>query len=219
MSEIYFIEIDSKIPFEKYETLMQVLPEKRREQIRKLHFDIDKKLSLVADLFIRSVACTVLGCSYIDLQFEKNEYGKPYFAGATDFHYNISHTKNAVAVGVSKEPVGIDVEKIRDYKMKLANRFFCEAEVNYIKKETENAPKHFYEIWTKKEAYVKWVGKGLSIPLNSFDVFDCTLPCRPEAVQVGGYIVSVCGNEYREGISVVRLEEKSLYEEFSGFFA
>lgn len=219
MSEIYFIEIDSKIPFEKYETLMQVLPEKRREQIRKLHFDMDKKLSLVADLFIRSVACTVLGCSYTSLQFEKNKYGKPYLAGATDFHYNISHTKNAVAVGVSKEPVGIDVEKIRDYKMKLANRFFCEEEVNYIEKETENAPKHFYEIWTKKEAYVKWVGKGLSIPLNSFDVFDCALPCRPEAVQVGGYIVSVCGNEYSEGISVVQLEEKSLYEELFGYFA
>lgn len=191
-SRLYFVELDEAINFSKYGELIKLLPIKKREQIQKFHFEVDKKLCLLSDVLVRYLACNILNVSNSDLQFEKNEYGKPYIIGANDFHYNISHTRNAFVVGISREPIGVDIEKIKECEMGIANRFFTPEEVRYIKKGNEEDSKRFYEIWTKKEAYVKWVGKGLSIPLNSFDVLDFVLSCKLSSFQMGDYWISSC---------------------------
>mgnify|MGYP006390802065 CR=1 FL=1 len=68
---------------------------------------------------------------------------------------------------------------------------FCEDEYTYV---TQNAsPTAFFEVWTKKEAYLKYLGEGLHAELNSFSVFKTDTPIK--TFKNGDYIISVCGTE------------------------
>ena len=106
------------------------------------------------------------------LKFRVNEYGKPFLISNSNIQYNISHTDNHIAcvmaVGVL---AGIDVETIKPIDISLAKRFFEKDEVDYIfGQPVEQQIRCFYRIWTRKESYVKMVGEGLNIPLDSFSV-------------------------------------------------
>lgn len=216
--KLFFIDIDENISFFRYERLLSVLPMERQLKIRRYHFDIDRKLSLFSELFVRFLACSILNVENSYIKFGKNEYGKPFLMGSTGFNYNISHTRNAIVVGVSQEPIGVDVEKIRGFERGIADRFFCEDELHYIIANKSDASRRFYEIWTKKEAYIKWIGKGLSIPLNSFDVLELQNISLFCTLQINGYCVSICSKcEFRKD-DYIRLDEQILYELLMGFF-
>ncbi|MDR2192686.1 MAG: 4'-phosphopantetheinyl transferase superfamily protein, partial [Endomicrobium sp.] len=75
-----------------------------------------------------------------------------------------------IACVVSDYPVGIDIELIKIPNLKIEERFFARDEIDYINngKQTQR----FYEVWTKKESYIKYESKGLTITLPSFSVFD-----------------------------------------------
>lgn len=205
---LYFVELDKKIRFKEYSDLMNILSNNKQEKIQKMHFEEDKKLSLLTDLWVRYLTCVFFNIKNSNLQFKKNEYGKPYLVGVDNFYYNISHTRDAFIIGVSTDSIGVDIEKIREYEMGIATRFFTPPEVWYIKGENDETSKRFYEIWTKKEAYAKWEGKGLAIPLNSFSVFDSQIATMLKTKQFSEYLVSVCSNEFS---SIKEFEFKENY--------
>lgn len=215
--QLYFIILDDMIEIAQYEGLIKVLPEEKQNQIRKFHFDIDKKLSLLSDMFVRYLACSLMHVKNSDLIFKKNKYGKPYIEGTMDFHYNISHTRNAIAVGISRKPIGIDVEKIKDYESEISKQFFSKNELQYIMYKEENISRRFYEIWTKKEAYIKWVGKGLYIPLATFDVLSKKLDCKIDTILTDDYLVSVCTCSEHAGYETIKLNEQSVYQSLLRF--
>lgn len=123
--------------------------------------------------------------------FKIGKYGKPYLLNYRDFQFNISHTKNALVVAVSDKSVGIDIEKIKAVDFKIAERFFVHEELSYIIENKDLQNKRFFEVWTKKEAYIKCIGKGLSIPLNQFNVFDIELVKHYYTISFLDYIISV----------------------------
>jgi 4'-phosphopantetheinyl transferase len=84
----------------------------------------------------------------------------------------------------------VDIERVHPANLKIAKRFFTKNERDYIEK-SENPNKTFYEIWTKKEACIKHNGKGLSVPLNSFDVMEAPLNARFASFEIHNYIISV----------------------------
>ena len=65
--------------------------------------------------------------------------------------------------------MGCDIEEIKEYKEKVAKRFFTSKENEYLDL-TNDKDGLFYRLWTLKESYVKCIGKGLSVPLNSFEL-------------------------------------------------
>ena len=83
-----------------------------------------------------------------------------------------------MAVAVSEEPVGVDVEQKDDKRFLISKRMFDQNDMDYIAPEgfealetdidTEEAQCRFRDVWTIKESYVKCIGKGLTIPLKSF---------------------------------------------------
>ena len=120
-------------------------------------------------------------------EIKKGSHGKPYFPG-TDIHFNISHSGDFKVLAIAETPVGVDIEKVRKADLRVAKRF-CENEYNYI---TQKDSEHrFFEIWTKKEAYLKYKGTGLKGGLDSFDVF--SLPEDINTFRFKEYFISVCG--------------------------
>ncbi len=100
--------------------------------------------------------------------FLKNSYGKPYIKNCS-LNFNISHSGNTVVCIFSKQAVGIDVEEAKDIEYTLFENVFTDKEMKEI---SRLGLFKFYEYWTKKEAVIKAIGKGMSIPLLDIEVKD-----------------------------------------------
>lgn len=104
-----------------------------------------------------------------ELEFAFGQHGKPYIINQK-VHFNISHCQNYVVLAVSDSPIGIDIEIVREFSAVLAQKKFAEQEVEYIAaagREGRNMQQAFYEVWTAKEAFLKYNGTGLSAGLSA----------------------------------------------------
>lgn len=151
-----------------YERLYRQASPERRLRADKCLKAEDKLRCIAADALLRRSVARVLGRS--EFTVEKGNYGKPSIQNAPDFHYNLSHSGPWAVIAYGGSPVGIDVEAIRPGAPveKLVRRFFTQAEQEYVRGSTER----FFEIWTRKESYLKYLGTGLRRSLDSF----CVLP-------------------------------------------
>ena len=127
----------------------------------------------VAHGALRHILGTTLGADPHTLHFTEQSYGKPSLPG-NPLRFNLSHAGNLalLAVGYGRE-LGVDIEPIRSLPdaRNLAQRFFSPAEnANLRKVGPTNLPRAFFECWTRKEAFIKAIGQGLSYPLHNFDV-------------------------------------------------
>ncbi len=115
-----------------------------------------------------------------DFGLTKGKYGKPFFANLPEVHFSISHSGDFWLCAFGENPLGVDIEKWRvaDYSA-IARRFFHPEECKAV---ASGSISTFFNIWTAKESYVKYHGKGLSLPLESFSV-----------VNDGILVSSVCG--------------------------
>ena len=98
-------------------------------------------------------------------------------------------------------------ENMEQLKKPISGHFFTENENSYI---SANGLQGFYEVWTRKEAYVKMLGTGFSTPISSFDVFD-----EPDVsfnTQVNeSYMITVCSrNELPEKVEFERVKIEDL---------
>ncbi|MBQ2739113.1 MAG: 4'-phosphopantetheinyl transferase superfamily protein [Oscillibacter sp.] len=102
----------------------------------------------------------------------KTSSGKPFIRGKDNFHYNLSHAGNWVVLAFGDSDVGVDVEQFRaDTDIEaVASRFFSPEEQRYVRKDPEKSREHFFEIWTAKESYLKYLGTGLKKDMRAFSV-------------------------------------------------
>ena len=95
-----------------------------------------------------------------NLKIDKNEHGKPYLIRYPEVHFNLSHSKNGIAVVVDFSPVGIDIESFRKSNLSLLQKTMNPAEAAWIRASSDPV-EAFTQYWTKKEAVVKLRGTGL----------------------------------------------------------
>ena len=125
----------------------------------------------------------------------KGPFGKPYIKENNSFHYNLSHSGSWVAIACGDSEVGIDVEKITmdEGKEGIARRYFTPEEQDYVFETKELAPQRFFEVWTGKESYLKYLGTGLQRNLTSFSIFSLEPEVRRfHCILPGGYSLSLC---------------------------
>lgn len=130
-----------------------------------------------------------------DYTVEKSPLGKPRIRGREDFHYNLSHSGPWVVLAWGNAPVGVDVEQIRmdEGKASIALRFFAPEEQAYVFEKPEETARRFFQVWTGKESYLKYLGTGLRRDLTSFSVL--SLPPQLHLlhqVLPGDYSLTVC---------------------------
>ena len=147
-----------------------LLSDNELERAERFRFEHLRRRYTIAHGFLRDVLGRYLGRPPQELVFETGEHGKPFIPG-TALQFNLSHSEELAACAVtSGRSVGVDVEFIRDVPEldAIATRFFTGGERERIGR-ADDRRQAFFECWTRKEAYIKAVGGGLSIPLTSFD--------------------------------------------------
>ncbi len=96
------------------------------------------------------------------ITIQTGEHGKP-FTPDVPYHFNISHSGKYILCAVDDTPIGVDIEKPRAYNDRVAKRICTDEEYRYI----DGDSVRFLEVWTRKEAYAKHIGIGLSISLKT----------------------------------------------------
>lgn len=160
------------VPALALDTGMRYLTEEKRAKLLRFRREEDRQRGLWAELLLRSVICSELGLPNRSIALAVNAYGKPHLAGVPSFHFNVSHSGRWVVCLTDEHPAGVDVEKIAPFDPKIAYSYFTEAEVQYMEETpyASDQQNRFFQLWTAKESCIKAVGKGLSLPLQSFSV-------------------------------------------------
>lgn len=148
------------------------------EQARaaRFHFEKDRAHFIVARGVLRAILGGYVKRAPDRLSFCYGSHGKPALAGASgeEIRFNVSHSGGVALYAITRgREVGVDVERIRpDVAVaEIAERFFSRPEAAMLRTLPAAAQREaFFRCWTRKEAYIKARGEGLSLPLDQFDL-------------------------------------------------
>ena len=168
MTKVYMTDAGALRDKDLFCRLYRAASPQRRKKTDGYVTEKDKRLSLAAEALLRA-ALRDNGITGYSIIYEKN--GKPYIEGK-NIYFNLSHSETRVICAVSDKEVGCDTELITDIELEIADRFFYRAEKEYIDAITDMNEKKeaFFRLWTLKESFMKAVGMGMELELDSFCV-------------------------------------------------
>ena len=169
------------------EAALKEISEQRREQALKFKYELGQRLCVLAYLLLKKGLRETYGITDNPI-FEYNEHGKPSIVGYPDICFNLSHCKEAVVCVISDQPIGVDVESIREYKESLVRYTMNDEEISEIES-SETPAASFIRLWTMKEATMKLIGTGISNDMKT--VID-TNKYTYTTVERQQYIYTVC---------------------------
>ena len=161
--------------------LRLTLSEDERERAARFHFERDRVRFVNARAALRSILGRYLDVPPGCLRFSYGAHGKPslsseFVAGpaGVGLEFNVSHSHTLALVAVARgRALGVDIERLRNDTAgrQIAEHFFSAQEVAALcaLPDAEQS-RAFFDCWTRKEAFIKARGEGLSFPLAEFDV-------------------------------------------------
>jgi 4'-phosphopantetheinyl transferase len=158
------------------DSLIPLLAADELSRAARFHFDRDRNKFIVARAWLRKLLAAYLDVNAGDLQFVYGEKGKPRLEGSRpkSINFNLAHSHELAIYAFSqRHELGVDLEFVRADLAgeEIAERFFSEREVETLRNVPADLRKQaFFDCWTRKEAYIKARGEGLSMPLDEFDV-------------------------------------------------
>lgn len=158
--------------------LREILADDERQRADRFHFEKDRRHFTAARGVMRILLADYLAQRPEKVRFAYNNYGKPRLTdknNETDLRFNLTHSHGLALLAVTHgREIGVDVERLRAMEgdgEPLAERFFSPREVSVLRPLPPQLRREaFFHCWTRKEAYIKAQGKGLSLPLDQFDV-------------------------------------------------
>ncbi len=158
-----------------------------QERAARFHFEADQLRFIVSHAALRQILGTYVDRPARDMRFAYGPKDKPRLVdecGGREVRFNLSHSGDVALLAVTgAREVGVDVERIRALadRDRLARRFFSPQEVAVLERlPSESRSEAFFTCWTRKEAYLKALGGGISIGLDQFDV--SPVPGEPAAL-------------------------------------
>jgi len=159
------------------QSLQQTFSTDERTKAEAFRFPKDRSQFIVSRGALRAILSRYLNLNPRILCFAYNPYGKPSLIaaqGGNTLRFNLSHSRGMALIAITKNrEIGVDIEGINPKfsYLEIAEKFFSPLENSVLRSLPDHLqPTAFFTCWTRKEAYIKAVGKGLSIPLNRFDV-------------------------------------------------
>lgn len=157
--------------------LRKILSADEIERADRFYFERDRQSFTVARAAMRQILSRYVNVSADKLTFSYGAKGKPELAGAAEpasINFNLSHSGEFALLAVARGfCLGVDIERVKPEfgGDDIAERFFSSNEVAVLRAiAAEARVEGFFSCWTRKEAYIKALGEGLSVPLDSFDV-------------------------------------------------
>ena len=194
----------------------------RRERIGKLKQKKDRVQSLGAGLLLR-YSFLMEGYTkeqWSGVKIQCGASGKPKLVQYPEFCYSLSHSGKWAICGVHSKELGVDIQEMRPWNMRLAKRFFAGEEYErLIQAQNTQRQQMFYKMWTAKESYAKLTGEGIGKGINqyltsvSFDKVmdtDCHAEAAIETYSFSNYMVCVCAREsecFPSEIEVISFED------------
>ncbi len=163
-------------------TLLEILAPHEAARAGRFFFERDRNEYILTRGLLRQILGCYAGLSPRLLEFLYNRYGKPVLAGegpGDRLAFSVSHSHGVAVYAITRgRQVGVDIEYTDEHVEfdQLAERLFSPREISLFRQVPINKRSEaFYSCWTRKEAYIKASGEGLSLDLRSFDV-----GCGPE---------------------------------------
>jgi 4'-phosphopantetheinyl transferase len=167
---VLIYKIDFAIPENIYLSFLNKIRDDKREKIKRFKFRQDALRSLSGEALLRYALQKYYDVEYKKEIIEENEFGKPYLINK-QISFNISHSGNWSALVCFENDAGIDIEKLEEPPYEIMKKTFTQKEIEQIEnKDQQVKERQFYKIWTLKESYIKMIGQGLSLPLDSFSI-------------------------------------------------
>lgn len=172
------------LPMSQVLILREILIEDELKRAEGFDLHKDCKRFIVARGILRIILSRYIHVEPGQIRFCYNSFGKPMLDaeyGGNNISFNLSHSVDLALYAITrKREVGVDIERIKpDIETeRIAERFFSSDEVASLRTVSSNIhQKAFFHCWTRKEAFIKAKGKGLTIPLDSFAV--SLIPGKP----------------------------------------
>ena len=198
--------------------LRETLSADERVRASRFCFERDRVHFVAARGRLREILGRYVGEAPRRLRFSYDRYGKPSLAGEAGegrrLRFNVSHSHGVALYALTEgRAVGVDVEFVREdfASLEIAERFFSRREVEALRSlEPCERASAFFACWTRKEAYIKARGEGLSHPLHLFTVSlapgqPAALLCTEDAAQAAArwsLVELVPGEGYRAALAV-----------------
>lgn len=157
--------------------LAQTLSADEQEKAARFHFEADRRRFVAGRGFLRAVLARYLRIAPGEVRFTYGQYGKPVLPGDMGqgaIRFNLAHSGELALFAVARREVGIDLELIRPIpeSAQIAERYFSMRErAAFRSHPREEADEDFLRQWTRKEAYLKARGCGLSLELDQIEVW------------------------------------------------
>jgi 4'-phosphopantetheinyl transferase len=172
---IWLVHLDTSWSYD--EGFSQHLSDDEQDRAKRFHFDRHRRRFIVSHGALRQILAGYLGIEPADISYTKASHGKPCLSGShqeAGIFFNLSHSHELAIIAVTGiGEIGVDVEYIQRFRNidGIAARFFSAAEQAVYKDLVDEFKVlGFYNCWTRKEAFIKALGEGLSHPLKQFDV-------------------------------------------------
>ena len=148
--------------------LLSFIPDYRINKLEKFKNIISKKTSLYSVLLTEMAISINYKIPYNKQELVFLDNKKPYIKNIQNCYFNYSHSSDTILLGLADNEIGVDVEKIAIPPLEIMNLCFTSQEINYVYSQHDDKAKHtaFYQIWTQKEAYLKFLSTDIKEPNN-----------------------------------------------------
>jgi len=176
-NQIHIWRVHLDISKMQRESLMVFLSADEVARARRFHFEIHQKRFIASRGILRQILSHYLRKNPKQIRFEYSYYGKPRLvleSGENAFSFNLSHSGGIALYAISLgRSIGIDIERVNnDVDIKqVSERFYSPGEISSLERTGDNKRNGiFFQYWTRKEAFLKAIGKGVSFPMEQVDV-------------------------------------------------
>jgi 4'-phosphopantetheinyl transferase len=168
---VWCVRVDTPVSEEDW----SLLSPEEQAHARRFHFERDRQRYVASHGTLRRLLGDYAGIPGAQLEFDTGDFGKPALRGAGALEFNLAHSGDIALIAISRDrALGIDVERWQSdiEHMTLAEHFFSGAERDALRvlDEIEERVACFFAAWSRKEAYLKASGHGVTRGLDHFDV-------------------------------------------------
>jgi 4'-phosphopantetheinyl transferase len=192
------------------EKWMSGMANEKYMRISRLRNEKDRRLAILTHRLLCYALYTQFGIMPTADDWASGWHGKPYLKNAPHVHFNLSHSGSIAMCALNSTPVGADIEKIGDADSITARRILSEQELTAFDT-AQDKNSMFYKIWTLKEAYIKFNGRGLGGDLRALTVYPqgdhittSISGCRFVLIDPApGYQAAMCASDVRHHVNWV----------------